>query len=106
MNKLDYSISLREKGLSSNEIIENLKAKGFEESEIQYYLKKSDDMYLDQLINNKQSKPKGKLKNDMKIIGLALSLLLLISAFFGYVRIGLLGLFVIWSLVGYSSYRK
>ncbi len=40
------------------------------------------------------------------MIALALSLILLIGVFFGYATIGLLGLFIIWSLVGYSSYRK
>lgn len=106
MNKLDYSTSLREKGFASNDIKKKMKAKGFEESEIQYYLKKSDEIFLNQLIrNNKTSKPKGKLNKGIKMIVLALSLILLISAFLGYARIGLLGLFIIWSLVGFSSYR-
>jgi hypothetical protein len=106
MNKLDYSISLREKGLVSDDIKKKMKEKGFEESEIQYYFKKSDEVFLNQLINNKRSKSKGKLNNGIKMIVLALSLMLLISALFGYTRIGLLGLFIIWSLVGYSSYKK
>ncbi|PIA78515.1 hypothetical protein BFR04_02990 [Gaetbulibacter sp. 4G1] len=106
MNKLDYSISLREKGFASIDIKKKMKEKGFEESEIQYYLKRSDEIFLNQLIQKKRSKPKRKLNNGIKMIALSLSLMLLISAFFGYVRIGLLGLFFIWSLVGYSSYRK
>lgn len=106
MNKLDYSISLREEGFVSDDIKKKMKEKGFEESEIQYYLKKSDEIFINQLINNKGSKPKSKVNNDMKTIALALSLILLISAFFGYVRIGLLGLFIIWGLVRYSSNRK
>jgi hypothetical protein len=106
MNKLDYSISLREKGLVSNDIKQKMKEKGFDESEIQYYFKKSDDFFLNQLINNKKSKSKGKPNNSIKMIALTLSLTLLISAFFGYVKIGLLGLFIIWSIVGYGSYKK
>ena len=106
MNKLDYCIALREKGLVSDDIKKKMKENGFEESEIQYDLKKSDEIFLNRLINNKIPKSKEKLKNGIKMIILALSLLLLISAFIGYATIGLLGLFVIWSLVGYSSYKK
>jgi hypothetical protein len=106
MNKLNYSIWLREKGLDSNDIKKKMKEKGFEESEIQYYLKKSDEIFLKQLIrNNKTSKSKGKLGKGIKMVVLVLSLLLLISAFLGYARIGLIGLFIIWSLVGFSSFR-
>ncbi|WP_299385194.1 hypothetical protein [uncultured Lacinutrix sp.] len=105
MNKLDYSISLRKKGFGSNEIKKRLKEEGLEESQIQYYLKKSDEIFLNQLINNK-SESSGKTVKGIKMIALVLSLLLLFAMFFGYARIGLLGLFVIWSLIGYSSFRK
>jgi hypothetical protein len=106
MNKLNYSIWLREKGLDSNDIKKKMKEKGFEESEIQYYLKKSDEIFLKHLIrNNKTSKSKGKLGKGIKMVVLGLSLLLLISAFLGYARIGLIVLFIIWSLVGFSSFR-
>ena len=40
MNKLDYCIALREKGLSTTDIKQKMKANGFEESQIEYYLKK------------------------------------------------------------------
>ena len=50
MDKLDYSISLREKGIASNDIKKKMKEKGFEEPEIQYYLKKSDEIFLNKLI--------------------------------------------------------
>ncbi|WP_292891954.1 hypothetical protein [Nonlabens sp.] len=89
MNKLDYSISLREKGFGSNEIKKRLKEEGLEESQIQYYLKKSDEIYLNQLIDNKKFKPSTKTKKGIKITSLILSLLLLFSVFFGHVRIGL-----------------
>lgn len=83
-----------------------MKEKGFEESEIQYYLKKSDEIFLNQLIrSNKTSKPKGKLSKGIKTIVMVLSLILLTSVFLGYARIGLIGLFIIWSLVGFSSFR-
>ena len=83
-----------------------MKEKGFEESEIQYYLKKSDEIFLNQLIHNKKSKSDGKLNNVIKMIALALSFVLLISALYGYTTIGLIGLFFVWSLVKFSSYRK
>jgi hypothetical protein len=109
MNKLNYSISLREKGFASNEMKKKMREKGFEDSEILYYLKRSDEIYLNQLIrDNKTSQSKGKLSKGIKIIIiiiLALSLMLLISAFLGYATIGIFGLFIIWSLVGFSSYR-
>lgn len=106
MNKLDYSISLREKGLSSDEIKKKMKEKDFEESQIQYYLKKSDEIFLNQSVHNNRSKYHRKTRNGMKMIVLMLSLILLASVFFGYTRIGLLGLFFVWSLIGFSSYRK
>lgn len=107
MNKLEYSISLREKGFDSNEMKKKMKEKGFEESEIQYYLKRSDEIFLNRLIrNNKISKPEGKLGKGVKVLVMLFSLMLLVSAFLGYARIGLLGLFIIWSLVGLSSYRR
>jgi hypothetical protein len=106
MNKLDYSIALREKGLSSNDIKKEMKAKGFEDSEISYYLEKSDDIFLDELTNNKKSRSKDKLNNNFKMIALALSFILLIGALLGYVSIGLVGLSIVWSLVRYSSFRN
>ncbi|MBR9845396.1 hypothetical protein ACU8DI_11025 [Psychroserpens sp. BH13MA-6] len=106
MNKLDYSISLREKGFSTNEIKIKLKEQGLEDSQIQYYLKKSDDIYLNQLIHNKKSKANDKTKKGMKILVLMVSLVLLTSVFFGYARIGILGIFIFWSLIGYSSFRR
>lgn len=106
MNKLKYSISLREKGFASNDIKKMMKAKGFEESEIQYYLKRSDEIYLNQLINNKRAQSDGKPNVGLKIIALGLSLILLVSAFLGYIKIGLFGLFIIWSIVGFTSKRR
>ena len=106
MNKLEYSISLREKRFASNDIKKKMKEKGFEGSEIQYCLKKSDEIFLNKLNrNNTTSKPKGKLSKSIKMTLLALSLMLLVSAFLGYARIGIIGLFIIWSLVGLNSYR-
>ncbi len=106
MNKLDYSISLREKGLSSEEMKKKMKEKGFEDSHIAYYLKKSDEIFLNQHIGYKRSKSKGKYKNAIKMTALVLSLMLLISVVFGYTSMGLLGLFLVWTIVGYSAYRK
>lgn len=106
MNKLDYCISLREKGLSTADIKIKMQEKGFDESEIQYYLKKSDEIFLDQLLHNKKSKSKGRLNPNIKILIYGLSLSLLVSAFYGHVTIGLLGLFIIWNLIKFGSSRK
>lgn len=105
MNKLDFSISLREKGLDSRAIKKKMKENGFEDSEIQYYLKKSDEIFLNQFIQYKTSKSK-KNNRSLKMITLLLSLLLLSGVFFGYATIGLIGLFIMWSLVGYSTYKR
>ncbi|MGW9685086.1 hypothetical protein [Flagellimonas sp. 2504JD1-5] len=106
MNKLDYSISLRAKGLGSEEIKKRMEEKGFADSEIQYYLKKSDEIFLNQSIHYKGLKSKGSNKNTLNMISLALTLLLLLSVFFGYVKIGLLGLIILWSIVGFVTRRK
>ncbi len=103
MNKLDFSISLREKGLDSGDIKKKMKENGFKDSEIQYFLKKSDEIFLNQYIQYKTSKSK-KNNRSIKMIALVLSLILLTGVFFGYATIGLIGLFFIWTLVGYSSY--
>jgi len=106
MNKLDYSISLRAKKLSRTEIIEEMNKNGFDESEISYYLKKSDDIYLNQLLNNKQSKSISKSSRVFKTVVLIITLLLLLAVFYGYARIGLVGLFIFWGLVKFGSYNK
>ncbi len=79
---------------------------GFADSEIQYYLKKSDEIFLDQSIHYKGLKSKGTNKNTLNTISLVLSLLLLCSVFFGFVKIGLLGLVILWSIVGFVSRRQ
>ena len=107
MNKLNYSVSLREKGLSKNEIIQEMKANGFDKTDIEFYLKKSDEIYINQLLNNKSlSKLKKKSNRLFKTAVLIISLLLLVAVFYGYARIGLIGLFVFWSLVKFGSYRR
>ncbi len=106
MDKLDYSISLREKGLSSDEIKKKMKEKGFDDSEIQHYLKKSDEIFLNQSIHYRRSKSRKKMNNGLKMIILVLSLILLIGVFYGYATMGLLGLFILWSLIRYSSYKR
>lgn len=106
MNKLDFSILLRVKGLDTVDIKKKMKEKEFEDSEIQYYLKRSDEIFLNQSIHYKGLKSKGKNKNGIKMIALALILVLLVGVFFGFATIGLVGLFIIWSLVRSSSYRR
>ncbi len=106
MNKLDYSISLRAKGLSKDEIIKDMTANGFDESEIKYYIKKSDEIHLNQLLSKKQLKSQTKSYRVIKIIALIVSLFLLIAVFYGYATIGLIGLFILWNLVKFSSFRR
>ncbi len=101
MDKLEYSISLRKKGLISDEIKKKMKEKGFDDAEVQYYLKRSDEIFINQSINYKRSKSGGKYKSGLKMIALVLSLILLIGVFFGYATMGLLGIFIIWVLGGY-----
>ena len=99
-------MSLRAKGLSSGDIKKKMEEKGFEDYEIQYYLKKSDEIFLNQSIHYKGLKPKGKSKNILKMIALGFSFMLLVSVLLGYVKIGLLGLFILWSIVGLSTYKR
>ena len=106
MDKLEYSISLRKKGLISDEIKKKMKEKGFDDAEVQYFLKRSDEIFINQSMSYKRSKSGGKYKSGLKMIALVLSLILLIGVFFGYATMGLLGIFIIWVLVGYSSFRK
>lgn len=106
MNKLDYSVSLRAKGLSSEDIKKKMEEKGFADSEIQYYLKKSDEIFLNQSINYKGLKSKRTNKSTLKIISLVLTLLLLLSVLLGFVRIGILGLIILWGIVGFVTSRK
>ncbi|WP_073085604.1 hypothetical protein [Winogradskyella jejuensis] len=106
MNKLDFSVSLRAKGLSKDEMIKEMNVNGFDASEIKYYLKKSDEVYINQLLANKESRNLTKTNRTFKSVVLVISLLLLVSVFFGYASIGLIGLFILWSLVKFGSYRR
>ena len=83
-----------------------MQEKGYKDSEISYYLKKSDEIFLNKLIQKKRRKPGKKRGNIIKVIALVFSLLLLIVVLLGYLRIGVLGLIIVWTIVGYSSYRK
>ena len=106
MNKLDFSVSLRRKGLDSTAIRKRMVESGFEESEIQYYLKRSDEIFLNQIIKKNSSNSPNKFWNSLKYIGLAISLLLLLAVLLGYVQIGFLWLFALWGLVGISSTKR
>ena len=106
MNKLDYSVSLRAKGLGSADIKKKMVEKGFTDSEIQYYLKKSDEIFLNQSIHYKGLKSKRTNKSTLKIISLFLTLLLLLSVLLGFVRVGILGLIILWGIVGFVTSRK
>lgn len=106
MNKLNFSISLRERGLAKNEMIREMKQNGFELSEIDYYLKKSDEIHLNHLLKNKKASGNTKSSRTFKSLILLMTLLLLAAVFFGYVSIGLLGLFILWGLVKFGSFRK
>ncbi|WP_179333191.1 hypothetical protein [Winogradskyella costae] len=105
MNKLDFSISLRERGLDSKDIKKEMKERGFDDSEIQYYLKKSDEIFLNQSYHYDRYKSKGKTNGTLKMFTLIISLALLTGVFLGYATIGLIGLFIMWSLIGYGSFK-
>ena len=81
-------------------------ANGFDESEIKYYLKKSDEIHLNQLLNNKLSKSQTKFTRAFKTVVLIISLFLLLVVFYGHATIGPIGLFLFWSLVKFSSYGR
>ncbi|SHH33725.1 hypothetical protein SAMN05444148_1776 [Winogradskyella jejuensis] len=87
-------------------MIKEMNVNGFDASEIKYYLKKSDEVYINQLLANKESRNLTKTNRTFKSVVLVISLLLLVSVFFGYASIGLIGLFILWSLVKFGSYRR
>ena len=66
MDKLEYSISVRKKGLISDEIKKKMKEKGFDDAEVQYYLKRSNEIFINQSINYRMSKPGGKYKSALR----------------------------------------
>lgn len=69
-------------------------ANGFDESEIKYYLKKSDEIHLNQLLNNKLSESQTKFTRVFKTVILIINLFLLLVVFYGHATIGLIGLFL------------
>jgi hypothetical protein len=88
MTKLEYCISLRKKGLTSDEIFDRMLKEGFEEQEILDMIGKADKVILNQRYINEDNPKKRKLKNTLKLIILILSLFILIGAFLGYIQIG------------------
>ena len=106
MSLLNDIVLLRKKGLSSSEIRTKLEEDGVEESQIQYYLKKSDELFFNQMTRPKKTETASTNNTNkvLKIITLILCLLLLVSIFFGYITTGLLGLLIIWILIRYSSF--
>ncbi|MGV6831241.1 MAG: hypothetical protein ACWA5P_06730 [bacterium] len=106
MNKLTYCISLREKGLDSKQIKEELNIKGYSQKEIDYYLRKSDDIFLNNTIKSKKGTPQTGNKHSLKMLVLILSLILLVLVFYGYLEIGLLGIFILWSAIGYGAFKR
>lgn len=106
MSHLNDIVSLRKQGLSSSEIRTKLKEDGVEESQIQYYLQKSDELFYNQMTKSKKNETTSTNNTNkvLKIIVLILCLLLLISIFLGYITTGLLGLLVIWILIRFSSF--
>lgn len=99
MDKLDYCLSLRIKGLYSSEIKRRCLKKGFDESEIENLLKVSDDLFLNQSYQRKENKFKRRFSKVVKTFILVLNLWLLIGIFFGYAYTGIIGLIIIWVLI-------
>lgn len=87
-------------------MIKEMLAKGFDQSEIEDYLKKSDEIFLNQLLKGKKSKSRTTINRGLKTFMLLMSLGLLVAIFYGYATVGLIGLFIFWSLIKYGSYRK
>lgn len=83
-----------------------MNANGFDENDIKYYLKKSDDIYLNQLLSNKKTEEPTKSNRTLKFITLILCLVLLVGIFYGYLSVGLIGLFILWHLIKSGSYRR
>ncbi len=106
MNKLDYSVSLRKEGLDSIAMRKRMLENGFEESEIECYLSKSDELFLNEILEQKTLKSTKRKNYPLKYAGLGLSLIPLLAVLFGYVRIGLLGLCVLWIIIGLVSPNK
>ncbi|WP_435579083.1 hypothetical protein [Gilvibacter sp.] len=105
-DKLDYSVSLRMQGLGSSEIRAKMEQEGFSEAQIEYYLKKSDEVFLSESINYRRNRAKRGPKRGLKTFALFTSLGMLLLVFYGYYGIGLLGLFFCWTLVRYSSFNR
>ncbi|NQX78083.1 hypothetical protein [Gilvibacter sp.] len=57
-DKLDYSVSLRMQGLGSSEIRAKMEQEGFSEAQIEYYLKKSDEVFLSESVNYRRNRAK------------------------------------------------
>ena len=105
-DKLDWSISLRLEGLTSSEIKEKMKENNFSDSQIEYYLKKSDEIFLSESIRYRSRKSKKRSKRGIKMFTLVACLGLLALVFYGYYGIGLLGLLFLWTLIRYSSFDR
>ena len=106
MNHLDYSVSLRVKGFSKNEIKQKLFEKGLDEAQVDYYLKKSDEIFLNGTHSNTKKDHSKTNTYILKIIILALSLFLLCLIFFGYLRVGLIWLLLLWIIISFSALRR
>ena len=102
---LNYCVSLRENGLDSDAIENDLEKKGLNASEIKELIKESDLIFL----NNFFLKPKNntrKVNYLVKMAALLVSLLLLIAAFIGHVKIGLSLLLIMWGGISLLKYKS
>ena len=79
---------------------------GIAESEIHYYLKQSDEVFLNQLLNNKKHKKTKKRNRILKTALLILALIFLTIVLYGYITIGIIGLLILWRLLKLTSYRR
>lgn len=97
---LEYCIASRKSGLDSDAIRSDLETKGLKESEIKKLIRESDRIFLENLASFKPNNKSPRAKNLVKMAALLGILLLLAFSFLGYIRIGLLLLFVMWSCIG------
>ena len=99
-----YAFFQLEDDLNAIKMYDKAIEKGLDEEQINHYLRKSDEVFLNQALGRKANNT-GDSNRTLKIILLVLSLFLLLVVFFGYAKIGLLWLIILWSIIGYSSFR-
>ena len=95
--QLEYCISLRDKGYTSEQLKLILTEKGLSNSDVAILLKESDNIYLYLLIDKYSKTRKKKSGIALKTVVLFVSLFFLMTIFFGHARIGIIFLILFWA---------